>query len=85
MDSFQVLHNKAAKIVLNRPVHSSSAQTLIDLRWINLRVGRRIHRLVHIFKCLNGLFDHNHHFDTGFLAHNYRTRHDNDLRIDRSR
>ena len=49
MDSFQVLHNKAVKIVLNRPVHSSSAQTLIDLRWINLRVGRRIHRLVHIF------------------------------------
>ena len=34
MDSLQVLHNNAAKIVLNRPVHSSSTQALIDLRWI---------------------------------------------------
>ena len=49
MDSLQVLHNKAAKIVLSRPVHPSSTQALIDLRWINLRVRRRIHRLVHIF------------------------------------
>ena len=53
MDSLQVLHNK---IVLNRPVHSSSTQALIDLsRWINLRVRRRFHRLVHIFKCLKAL------------------------------
>ena len=65
MDSLPVLHNKAVKIVLNRPVHSSSAQTLIDLRWINLRVGRRIHRLDDIFKCLNGLLDQNYHFHTG--------------------
>ena len=50
MDSLQVLHNK---IVLNRPVHSSSTQALIDLsRWINLRLRRRFHPLVHIFKCL---------------------------------
>ena len=66
IDSLQVLHNKAAKIVLNRPVHSSSAQTLIDLRWINPRVGRRIQRLVDIFKCLNRLLDQNYdHFHTG--------------------
>ena len=64
MDSLHILHNKAAKIVLNRPVHSSSTQALIDLRWINLRVRRRIHRL-------NGLLDHNYHFNTGSLVHNY--------------
>ena len=73
MDSLQILHNKAAKIVLNRPVHSLPTQALIDLRWINLRVRRRIHRLVHIFKCLNGLLDHNYHFNTGSLVHNYQT------------
>ena len=41
-----VLHNKAAKIVLNRSVHSSSTQTLI------LRVRRRIRRLVHTFDAM---------------------------------
>lgn len=39
MDSLQVLHNNAAKIVLNRPVHSSSTQALIDLRWIQESSG----------------------------------------------
>ena len=65
MASLKVLHNNAVKIVLNRLVHSLSAQTLIDLRWINPRVGRRIQRLVDIFKCLNGLLDQNYHFHTG--------------------
>ena len=65
MASLKVLHNKAVKIVLNRPVHSSSAQTLIDFRWINPRVGRRIQRLVDTFKCLNELLDQNYHFHTG--------------------
>ena len=73
MDYLQILHTKAAKIVLNRPVHSLTTQALIDLSWINLRVRRRIHRLVHIFKCLNGLLDHNYHFNTGSLVHNYQT------------
>ena len=31
MDSLKVLHNKAARIVLNRPTHSSFSQVLIDL------------------------------------------------------
>ena len=47
-----VLHNKAAKIVLNRSVHFSSTQTLILLRWISLRVRRRIRRLVHTFDAM---------------------------------
>ena len=50
MDSLQVLHNKAAKIVLNRCVRSSSTQAFLELRWINLRVRRGIHRRVNIFK-----------------------------------
>ena len=48
MDSLQVLHNKAAKIVLHRCVHSSSTQALLELRRINLRVRRSIHRRVNI-------------------------------------
>ena len=52
MNSLQVLHNNAAKIVVNRPVHSSSTEALINLRRINLRVRQRVHRLVHIFTCI---------------------------------
>ena len=37
MVPFKVLHNKAAKIVLNRPTHSSFTQALIDLGWVNLQ------------------------------------------------
>ena len=37
MDSLKVLHNKAAKIVFNRPTHSSFSQALVDLEWVNLR------------------------------------------------
>ena len=35
MDSLKVLHNKAAKIVLNRPTHPSFTQAFINLGWVN--------------------------------------------------
>ena len=85
MDSFQVLQNRAAKIVLDRPVYSSSSQGLLDLKWKELRVRRRIHRLIYFFKCLNGPLDHNYHFTTNSSVRNYQTRHANDLRTNRSR
>ena len=50
-----MLQNRAAKIVLDRPVYSSSTQALLDLKhvkWKELRVIRRIHRLIYVFKCL---------------------------------
>ena len=80
-----VLQNRAAKIVLDRPAYSSSPQALLDLKWKDLRVRRRIHRLIYVFKCLNGLLDHNYNFTTDLSVHNYQTRHANDLRINRSR
>ena len=72
MDSLQVLQNRAAKVVL-------------DLKWKELRVRRRIHRLIYVFKCVNGLLDHNYNFTTNAPVHHYQTRHANDLRINRSR
>ena len=78
-----MLQNRAAKIVLDRPAYSSSTQALLDLKWKDLRFRRRIHRLIFVFKCLNGLLDHN--FTTNLSGHNYRTRHTDDLRINRSR
>ena len=37
MDSLKVPHNKAAKIVFNRPTHCSFTQALVDLEWVNLQ------------------------------------------------
>ena len=85
MDSIQVLQKRAAKIVLNCPVYSSSTQALLDLKWKELHVRWRIHSLIYVFKCLNGLLDHNCNFTTNSSVHNYQTRHANDLRINRSR
>ena len=55
-----MLQNRAGKIVLDRPAYSSSTQALLDLKWKDLRVRRRLHRLIFVFKCLNGLLDHNY-------------------------
>ena len=37
MDSLQMLQNRAAKIVPDRPTYSSSTQALLDLKWKVLR------------------------------------------------
>ena len=52
MDSIQVLQKRAAKIVLNRPVYSSSTQALLDLKWKELHVRWHIHT-VGLFMFLN--------------------------------
>ena len=57
-----MLQNRAGKIVLDRPAYSSSTQALLDLKWKDLRVRRRLHRLIFVFKYLNGLLDHNYNF-----------------------
>ena len=79
-----MLQNRAAKIVLDRPAYSSSTQALLDLKWKDLRVRQHLHRLIFVFKCLNGLLDHNYNFTTNLSVRNYQTRHANDLRINRS-
>ena len=69
MESLQVLQNRAAKIVLYRPVYSSSTQALLDLKWKELRVRRRNPRLLYVFKCLNDLLDNNYNSTTNFSVH----------------
>ena len=86
MDSLQVLHNKAAKIVLNRCVHSSSTQAFLERRWINLRVRPDIHRRVNIFKRTLMAFRITIiNFSTGSSVYYYQTRHASDLKHDRPR
>ena len=58
MSSLQVLQNKAAKIILDRPLYSSASHALATLKWITLEKRRFQRRCVHVYKCLNGLINH---------------------------
>jgi len=58
MSSLQVLQNKAAKIILDQPLYSSESHALATLKWIPLEKRRFQRRCVYVYKCLNGLIDH---------------------------
>ncbi len=56
MNDLQVLQNKAAKIILDRPLYSSASDALVALKWLNLEQRRFNHRCIYVYKCINGLF-----------------------------
>ncbi|CAB4017465.1 Hypothetical predicted protein [Paramuricea clavata] len=49
MGELQVLQNKAAKIILDRPLYSSATDALSALKWLDLRRRRNFHRCIHIW------------------------------------
>ena len=81
MSSLQVLQNKAAKIILDRPLYSSASHALATLKWIPLEKRRFQRRCVHIYKCLNELITHELTFETQQHQHNYNTRNKVNLRL----
>jgi hypothetical protein len=50
MNNLQILQNKAAKIVLDRPFFSSVTGALNSLGWITLEQRRLFRRCLFIFK-----------------------------------
>ena len=56
MNDLQVLQNKAAKIILDRPLYSSATDALV--KWLNLEQRRFYHRFICIYKCIYGLMNH---------------------------
>jgi len=56
MLQLQSLDNKAAKIMLDLPIRSSSSEALNKLKWKTLARRRAEHRATLIFKCLNTYF-----------------------------
>ena len=46
MKELQILQNKAAKLILDRSLHSSSTDALTVLRWLNLKERRKCHRCI---------------------------------------
>ena len=75
------MENKAAKLILDRPVYSSASDTLTTLKWVPLE-KRRFQRIcVYVYKCLNGPVNH----DLDLLRHEdwhtYNTRNKDKLWI----
>ena len=58
MNNIQILQNKAAKIILDRPIQSSSSEALTAMKWITLEKRRLYHRCLYVYKCVNGYIDH---------------------------
>ena len=84
MNNLQVLQNiQAAKIILDRPLHSSATDALVTLKWLNLEQRRSYHRCIYIYKCINGLMDHSMNLLTNSDIHNYNTRNKDMLRLPR--
>ena len=59
MNRLQVLQSKAAKIILNQSMFSSSSSALSNLGWKTLRVRRSYHRSLFVFKSLLNISDFN--------------------------
>ena len=77
MDSLQLLQHKAAKIILNRSLHSSATAALTIKNWKPLNIRRKFLRCTHVHKCINNIIDH----DLNFLyGTELNTRHKRDLR-----
>ena len=49
MNDLQVLQNKAAKSILDRPLYSSATDALVTLKWLNLEKRRFYHRCIYIY------------------------------------
>lgn len=78
---FTVVQNKAAKIILDRPLYSSASHALATLKWISFEKKGFQRRCVHVNKCLNGLINHELTLVTHQNLHNYITRIKVNLRV----
>ena len=79
MSSLWVLQNKAAKVILNRPLYSSSTEALAVLKWLPLEKRR----CVHVYKCINGLINHDMDLIRQDVLHRHNTRNKGNFRLPR--
>ena len=73
MDSIQVLQNKAAKLVMDRAMLSSSTQALLDLNWMNLSTRRIMQRCLFTHNFINDC-ERNSMITRGTDYHSHNTR-----------
>ena len=82
MSSLQVLQNKAAKVILNRPLYSSSTEALAALKWPPLE-KRWFQMCVHVYKCINGLINHTMDLIRQDVLNRHNTRNKGNFRLPR--
>ena len=73
MAELQILHNKAARIILDLPPTASASDALSKLHWKPLERRRAEHRAIFMFKAVNNLFMHTFHYSFNSNYHNYNT------------
>lgn len=83
MNSLQVLHNKAAKSILNQSPWSSSTDALKELKfkWLDLFQRREFHRYIYMYSQVS---DGEPSFRKGKDFHKYNTRNKDLLRAVKS-
>ena len=81
MNDPQVLQNKAAKIILNRPLYSSATDAVETLKWLNLEQRRFYHPCTYVYKCINDRVDHSVELLANRNIPNYKTRNRDMLRL----
>lgn len=81
MESLQVLQNKAAKVILDRPIYSSASDALQELNWVRLDKRRHYHRCLYIYKTINNLLTTHLTLINLFDVHRYNTRNSQNLRL----
>ena len=81
MENLQVLQNKAAKIILERPLHSSASDARSCLGWLDLAQRTRLHRYLFVYKSVNGLLKHHLEIISNKDVHGNDTRNKGDIRL----
>ena len=86
MSQLQILQNRAAKLLLDRPKYSSASEALDILNMETLSSRRRQHRLVFLYKILNQLVNFNFNlYYKSVDIHNYNTRNKENFRLPKTR
>ena len=81
MKELQILQNKAAKLILDRSLHSSSTDVLTVLRWLNLEERRKCHRCTYAYKCINGQLNHSLDIVRKSDTHSYNNRNKDTIKL----
>ena len=79
------LQDKAAKSILDRPLHSSSTDALKFLRWLNLEERRKCHRCIYAYKCINGQPEHSLDILRKSDTHSYNIRNKDTIKLPKIR
>jgi len=83
MNNLQVLQNKAAKLILDQRLYSSTTDALNQLGWLNLKQHRHLHCCLYIYKSVNGFGITSHKLELSRISDvlEYSTRRKDHLRL----